>query len=100
MINLSSTISVDLFGSSNGLKNIDTITGLKNDLFTEITYTNPYIPNGQSYITNIRMCSGVYKDIDSKIMEFITYNVKNNSKYIINDDAMTYLDKNFMGKQR
>ena len=33
-------------------------------------------------------------------MEFITYNVKNNSKYIINDDAMTYLDKNFMGKQR
>ena len=100
MINLSSTISVDLFGSSNGLKNIDAITGLKNDLFTEITYTNPYIPNGQSCITNIRMCSGAYKDIDSKIMEFITYNVKNNSKYIINDDAMTYLDKNFMGKQR
>ena len=100
MINLSNTISVDLFSSINGLKNIESITGLKNDLFTEITYTNPYIPNGQSCITNIRMCTGTYKDIDSKIMEFITYHVKNNSKYIINDDAMTYLDKTYIGKQR
>lgn len=100
MINLSKTLSIDLFGSINGLKNIDSITGLKNDLFTEITYINPYIPNGQSRITNIRMCSGIYNDMDSKILEFITYNVKNNSKYIINDDAMTYLNKTYMGKQR
>ena len=100
MINLSNTLSVDLFGSVNGLKNIESITGLKNDLFTEITYTNPHIPNGQSCITNIRMCTGRYKDTDSKIMEFITYHVKNNSKYIINDDAMTYLDKTYIGKQR
>lgn len=100
MVTLSKTLQIDLFGSANGLKVIESISGLKNDLYTNVAYNNPYIPEGKCCITNIRLCAGVYNDTDKKIQEMITYHVKNDSMYIINDDAMTFLNKNFMGDQR
>ena len=65
-----------------------------------MAYNNPYIPEGKCCITNIRLCTGIYNDTDKKIQEMITYHVKNDSMYIINDDVMTFLNKNFMGDQR
>ena len=100
MIGMSGVFSIDVFSANDKLKHIESISSLKNDLYTELSYNNPYIPNGQFKITNIRMCKGVYNDIDSKILEFISYHVKNDSQYIINDDALTYLNKNFVGEQR
>lgn len=100
MVTLSKTLQIDLFGSAGGLKVIESISGLKNDLYTNVAYNNPYIPEGKCCITNIRLCTGIYNDTDKKIQEMITYHVKNDSMYIINDDAMTFLNKNFMGDQR
>lgn len=100
MVGLSKTIDINLFSSVDGLKIIEDISGLKNDLYTNVEYNNPYIPKGECNLTNIRLCSGLYNNTDKKIQEMITYHVKDDSKYIINDDAMTFLNKNFMGEQR
>ena len=100
IISLNQTISVDIFNSINGLKNIESISSIKNDLYTQVKYNNPYIPKGECNITNIRLCTGIYNDTDSKIQELISYHVKDDSQYLINDDAMTFLNKNFMGDQR
>lgn len=100
MIKLGSTFDVDVFSCTNKLECIESLQNIKNDAYTSIELSNPFISPGDCDITNIRLCSGNYKTIDNKIQEFITYHVKNDSKYIINDDAMTFLNKNFMGDQR
>ena len=100
MIGMGKYFSVDIFSSINGLKNTDSLTNIKNDIFTEIEFNNPEIISGNHDITNIRYSKGVYSDIDKKIKEFVSRNVKNDSLYIINDDAMTFLNKEFKGTQR
>lgn len=100
MVTLGKTFSVDIFSSSGKLTQRDTISDIKNDLYTEIELNDPTIPSGHFNITNIRLCKGVYNNIDKKIKEFISYTVKNDSQYIINDDAMTFLPKEYVGRQR
>lgn len=100
MISLGKYISIDVFTKTNGLEQQDSITNIKNDIFVDVEYSNPVIPNGHANITNIRLCKGIYNNIDKKIKEFVSYTVKNDSLYIINDDAMTFLPKEFKGNQR
>ena len=99
MIEISPNFTVTLFESSKGLTQKENIQ-TTNIIFDEININNPFIPNSNIYITNIRLCKGVYNDIDKKIKEFVSYTVKNDSMYIINDDATTFLNKEYKGTQR
>ena len=99
IVNFGSTTSVDIYDSIPKLNKIYSLSG-ENKNWKEGGVDNYYLSPANTYMTNIRLYTEPLNDIDKQIIDLITYNIKNDSKTIINDSANIYLDKPYYGEQR
>ena len=100
VLNISKTITVDLFGSEEGLKRISHTEGLKNTVYDDTDEIGFFIKSSRMDLTNIRLFKTENLDIDTQIRDLVSYNSKADSYAIINDSADIYLNKPYIGKQR
>ena len=99
IINLSDTANVNVFDSESGEieKIFESNTRIKwgDDMFTAY-----YLNASDAHITNIRYYKQENKNIDKQLEDLLSYNIKNDSKAIINDSADIYIDNPYYGEQR
>jgi len=99
ILNMASNITLDVFSSIPGLEKIDHIES-SGDLIGGVEVKNYFIKRSVADITNIRLYDTELLDIDKQILDMTSYNVKNDSRCIINDSADLYLRKDYYGRQR
>lgn len=100
ILNISDTITVDLFGSEGGLRRISHSEGTKNTVYNNTGEVRFYLKKSEMDLTNIRLFKTENLDINTQLRDLVSYNSKADSYAIINDSADTYLNKPYLGKQR
>ena len=98
VINLGEKFSVDVYGTDNGFKRIESVSDIDNKSY-EIKIENFYMKSSSSDITNIRFYTVENTDVDKQITDLLAYNAKNDSFAIINDSVDVYLNKPYVGRQ-
>ena len=98
VINLSQEADVNVFDSELGIEKVFENTTHIN--WGDDMFTSYYIMASDAYITNIRYYNQKNTDIDKQIEDLLSYNIKNDSKAIINDSADIYIDNPYFGEQR
>ena len=98
IINLSQEADVNVFDSELGIEKVFENTAHIN--WGDDMFTSYYIMASDAYITNIRYYNQENTDIDKQIEDLLSYNIKNDSKAIINDSADIYIDNPYFGEQR
>ena len=98
IINVSTTLTVDVFTEEEHLEKIS--TGTVRTRWDDDTFNRYYIKSSPSLITNIRYYCIENTDIDKQLTDLVSYNIKNNSLAIINDSADIYLENSYYGEQR
>lgn len=99
VINLGEKFSVDVYGTDNGFKRIESVSDIDNKSYDEIKIENFYMKSSSSDITNIRFYTVENTDVDKQITDLLAYNAKNDSFAIINDSVDVYLNKPYVGRQ-
>jgi hypothetical protein len=99
VINLGSSISVDVFEGDPQIKQICGISGIKNKFFTDNEFRYELLASN-AYITNIRLYDVSNNELDKEITDLVSYNTPYNSHAIINDAVDTPLNKEYFGVQR
>ncbi len=98
IINLNATMKASIFKVTEQLELI-----FENEvkiLWNDDVYDRYYLQSSHSYITNIRYYNTTNTEIDKQLTDLVTYNIKNNSKAIINDSADLYIENSYYGQQR
>lgn len=98
IINVSSTMRVDVFTEEDNLERIS--SSQVRTRWDDDTFNRYYIKSSPALITNIRYYCIENTDIDKQLTDLVTYNIKNNSLAIINDSADIYLENSYYGEQR
>ena len=98
IINVSTTLTVDVFTEEEHLEKIS--TGTVRTRWDDDTFNRYYIKSSPALITNIRYYCIENTDIDKQLTDLVSYNIKNNSLAIINDSADIYLENSYYGEQR
>jgi hypothetical protein len=98
IINLSSKANVNIFNSEFGIEK--EYEGNININWGDDTFTSYYINASDVNMTNIRYYNQENTDIDKQLTDLLSYNIKNDSKAIINDSADIYIDNPYYGEQR
>lgn len=101
VVNFGDDFSVDLFTTIEGkLTNVSSVSDISNEIYDNIDIEHYYIKPSNGDLTNIRLYDTFNKEIDKQLTDLVSYNVKNNHHTIINDGADTYLNKEYIGRQR
>ena len=101
VINFGEQFSADLYTTKDDkLSLVSSVHGIENEIYEEISIDRYYIRPSNANMTNIRLYNTSNKEIDKQLTDIVTYNVKDDSKAIINDTADTYLNKEYIGRQR
>lgn len=99
VINFGENISVDLFEGDPTLKNLCSVSSIKN----KYTLTGEYqysINSSSCNMTNIRLYDCYNNELDKQIIDLVSYNTPYNSHAIINDSVDTPLNKEYIAEQR
>ena len=99
ILNYVGDITLDVFSSSPKLEKIEHIE-IGDEFSDEVKINNYYVKSSVADITNIRLYDTELLDIDKQLLDITSYNVKNDSRCIINDSADLYLNKEYYGRQR
>ena len=99
IVNIADNITLDVFSSVPGLERIEHIE-TEGGITEDIDVKNYFIKSSVADLTNIRLYDTELLDIDKQILDITSYNVKNDSRCIINDSADLYLRKEYYGRQR
>lgn len=98
IINLNTQANVNVFKSENKLEKISETN--VNIVWNDNTYDRYFIKASNTYITNIRYYIEGETNINTQLTDLVSYNIKNNSKAIINDSADVYIENEYYGEQR
>lgn len=98
IINLNATMKASIFKVTEQLELI--FESEVKILWNDDVYDRYYLQSSHSYITNIRYYNTTNTEIDKQLTDLVTYNIKNNSKAIINDSADLYIENSYYGQQR
>lgn len=99
IINLGSSISVDVFEGDPQIKQLCGINGIKTKFFTDNEFTYE-LSSSNACLTNIRLYDVSNNELDKQITDLVSYNTPYNSHAIINDAVDTPLNKEYFGVQR
>lgn len=99
IVNVGEKFSVDTYGTDEGLKKIDHFEDIPNNVYDEVTIDRFTLRSAPADITNIRFYSVSNTDTDKQITDLLSYNAKNDGLAIINDDANTFINKPYIGRQ-
>ena len=99
IVNLGEKIQFDIFNSDPNLTKAATFV-TDNKLYDKIETGRYFISSSSSDITNVRLYDVNNTDIDKQITDLVSYNVKDDSRTIINDTADTQINKPYIGRQR
>jgi hypothetical protein len=98
---MSSQFIIDVFTEVDGkLRSIINVNDIENEIYEDVKIDKYFIKPSNAYITNIRLYNTLNTEIDKQLTDLVSYNIRNNSNAIINDGADTYLNKEYMGRQR
>jgi hypothetical protein len=98
--NLESLSELNIFGTDDNNNNISKISNITLPLSWEgYKVNNMFIKPSTSYLTNIRYYNVNCKDVDEQLNDIISYNIKNDSKAIINDSADIPFNAEYFGRQ-
>jgi hypothetical protein len=98
IINLNTQANVNVFKSEDKLEKISETN--VNIVWNDNTYNRYFIKASNTYITNIRYYIEGETNINTQLTDLVSYNIKNNSKAIINDSADVYIENEYYGEQR
>ena len=99
VINLSSSVSIDVFDGNSSLKKILGISNIKNKNTMDNIISYYFIKSSNSYLTNIRLYDVSNLDLDKQITDLVSFNTPYNSHAIVNDSAEQYLNKIYVAAQ-
>lgn len=100
VLNISSSISLDVFEGKPSLRKLFGISNIKNKNALDNSIESYCIKSSSSYLTNIRLYDVSNTDLDKQITDLVSFNSPYNSHAIINDSAEVYLNKIYVGRQR
>ena len=99
VLNVGSSISVDVFESQPALRKLFGISNIKNKNTLDNEIESYCIKSSASYLTNIRLYDVSNTDLDKQITDLVSFNTPYNSHAIVNDSAEIYLNKIYIGRQ-
>jgi len=99
VLNIGSTISVDIFEGKPNLRKLFGISSVKNKNVLDNEISQYSIKSSNAYLTNIRLYDVSNTDLDKQITDLVSFNTPYNSHAIINDSAEAYLNKTYIAQQ-
>ena len=100
IINIGDKFNVDLFTEIDSKLTKVASATTENEIYDSVDVEKYYIKKAGGSITNIRLYDVFNNEIDKQLTDLVSYNVKNNKHAIINDSADTYLNNEYIGRQR